>query len=1854
MRLILLVILFIIGGCVGTVEEAAAPQSLKFENPPTTFSYSGLAAVRAISHSKIEIEFFPAPGGEDVRYDLYVNNATTPVTLNPETLLKLAGGKLLYTVENLVADREYKLKLRAYNEKTAAVSTGETVMFARTFDNVVTDFKGVSQLSLVPGNTSGSIKVDWIAPPVSLFPFPSEPARYEITVISEVGGPANLNNPTYNGTDRRVTYAPIAPLRASLTTNPNSVEVDGLAANTLYYVQVRAINYLYQDYDDNSAYTTIPVSREQNTRYLSIKTDATGGLFNFRQDNVILANAPGIDAFDKIDIFWLPGTGSFTGYRIFLRKYVEAGNPATDDKLTEATLVSMTTSGNYTAVGTALSTRRITGLENNAVYQVKVALCKTVSCPVASADPNAAIISDLKSIRVRPSLAPFTGINNIEPPGQYSERDVVNLRFDPPLLGGGFANAIEFYCVDPANHNNRVKFEGNTAITATTVGNCLGLSLQGAAPPIATWTLQKVKGLVTDGTKQYCFAATPLITGYGAEVRLPLTSMIVRCSYPEVYPPRVAQFPGLKSTCSVAGTTANLAWDLPNGGIYSGFKVFWREKMSNTKFSFPAGTVGASGYSLSQDLAANVVSYAITNLVPGRTYETGVLAQVDMVTTGVGDVTAVVNATTVTLTDPPTGMKNNWFLSVPSLNIKIPVVSRSGSLFTLAQGLPSAVTAQPAFLVDVLWSEYNLKVLDCSIPLPTATFNGFTRIFAVGPKVDGRVPNDSITKAPPTSANMYEALDGNGIPYEVAMDSLTVPHLTVNYANPPGRDQGGGFTSGFDGIPEAATGFAMSRNGIVSLAWEDVSLSYAEAQTMFTANQPATSVPRTGRQWGYKVFRSSDNRLTWQELTGTHGNVYSMNYTYRHRPNAANITRRMAFFTDYSVRALSEIHDAANGRDVERARTYFYRIVPVFDGKLITYPSGNHHTVKVTLPPPNMALVHRWMTNRAHCLSFDRQPNVTQNYTCDYNGIGARPKSFPHLVGQTMLDQAGDLLVDRYELGCRYTRGNFVPDPSTGSSVFELNPPSRRPSSNDMNHFPLFRGYRTVGTAEDPTTKLMGCVGADSETRNDPTNTDDDYPLSFTPDHYRHIEGDCMGTYTDIQYITDCNDAIEQAYVYTTRLTVPGPNLSYKTTPANCYEGTATNPTSVQSRYQGEYAPNNVMQSEFLAVFYNRYASAMSSAAYYPDIEGPATTSLTDRRSYNRYNYQSGLVASQCAINLAAIGADGYMKPRWMNVNQLGNRQVRFKNDTPNLNDLTIAQLTEVNSSTEEPLTYYNGDVDRPELPNAAFKLPSADLRESNRYRDTTRVARLYSSNAAKLPPLGRLNGDIAQSICRNYFVQTGFATDAGVFAPGAAIAPKRLLRRWDSIIASAWPEHFTDAQITNIESSTNAGSCNHSGRNLTGNGPDRGEVLQNRFPASGNLTDVPLVTGSSGYIGIRTITDGNHSARCVSRFGVQDIPGNLSEANSDRIFCNYSQDQIRIGETEGTWSGGDGAVNKGVIGGVSFPFFNNNDEDNLAILRLGSPNSGPTEIEIRFRNGASAITGARPFINISDSSGYCSVVDTDPSRRTGSDVFKSANGIWNSLFLPGGTLNTAIVARTQPDQDVIHFWRNGDGRFFDFGPLGIGAALKAANQASISDSGITVTDDTTNSKYFTPTLGLPMMCSSGACDDPLILGQNDTTMVTTATLAPNVDPDPAVNDIPSISNFFVGNSQVFSTGIAEFTYDSDGYQSYTVPAIGFSNHGFTSVLQYVEVDDPTSMANPTYHYKNYPGDFASNSQIQVYRLHWSVDRGTVFGITSGSRSSQFHSGRYSASIGPVSNLASGSREFSQGARCAVTINQDD
>ena len=151
---------------------------------------------------------------------------------------------------------------------------------------------------------------------------------------------------------------------------------------------------------------------------------------------------------------------------------------------------------------------------------------------------------------------------------------------------------------------------------------------------------------------------------------------------------------------------------------------------------------------------------------------------------------------------------------------------------------------------------------------------------------------------------MYEAINMDGIPYEVTTDAVTKLITNNIYYRPPGNYQAADittmdFTSNVDAVANEDGDYA-SKQGIVSLAFKALSLDFLDGEFKSSQDNGALTT-KPSRKYGYKVYRSHDNRLTWDDLTLTSGLVQEKDYTYHPTPNTTS-TEKMVFFTDYSVK----------------------------------------------------------------------------------------------------------------------------------------------------------------------------------------------------------------------------------------------------------------------------------------------------------------------------------------------------------------------------------------------------------------------------------------------------------------------------------------------------------------------------------------------------------------------------------------------------------------------------------------------------------------------------------------------------------------------------------------------------------------------------------------------------------------------------------------------------------------------------------------------------------------------------------------------------------------------------------------
>lgn len=1820
LKLLNLLLLIFLVSCVGTVDEGN-PEITNFSEPDRDgFQYNGIIKSYAIAHDKIEIEFEESFTSDKYTYYLHINE-DAPIKLSLESLKDGQSGLKKYTAKNLVPGRSYKLRVSVVHEN-GATSKNENIEIVSTFDNRVADFDGIVDVQPVTGSYHTSARVTWV-PSVIKGAYESGPFDvrfYEVTYIPASTGLTNMN---VIGADGRQ----FVRVSASPSNNPSFVEINTLEPNTSYYFQVRAIHDLYidQENDFNQNGTPITINRDLNTTWYRYRTGSDNGTFDFNTNSVIVKNGAGQSGLNTIRVFWRPAEGIFNGYKVFYRKYnegTEEGDDGTDvtidDELTKEVMQGYLNESKtefYKSASVSDTFISISSLDAYSKYQVKVVACRTPACKVyPDTDNDSSIVSTLNWIRTEPILAPFFGINFLQNPDDATDTSKIRATFDLPSLDIGFANNLNLYCLDPNNYQNYVKLQRGSANAATgDVGNCNGLYYNENININSTTslTINPVNNLANSSEEDasYCFAVVPSIEGGGYEFKeLDTANWVIRCIKPEIPTPNIEEFPGIKDGCNLNNDAVTLNWDAPTGGVYNKFRIFkYRKENDSARLSFFDGINQTLNHTNSnyEFITKNIDEHTHTfsDLDSGDTYFFGVLAVAD------------------------SGTSNDY--------------------------------------TDDLYSESNLKIIECGITYPKATFDEWTRVFAVGPRIDGRVPLDNPIGTFNPASRIWEAINLEGIPYEVKVTGdyqagfLVDNSANNNYSRAPGNFETpapNSFSSLFDGKP-SEEGFAASRNGIVSLAWRDVSLSFA--QDKFINNQNHST--RSSRTFGYRVYRSDNNKKDWIDLTDNSGLIHAGNYTYRQRSNSSDITQKMVFFTDYSVSSLNN-----NDQGNERARIYWYKIVPVYDDVELSYVSNSDHMIKVTLPPANMALVHRMMANRNICTEMNLSIDKSNFYSCEYNGLGSIAKTSPWRLGETVYDLGGDLLVDRNELGCNYTRGAASSTPETSNSFYD------RASHNDSGANTMaamftgrstdavggdslaFRGC-TLGVGRDPLLDTLMSGGVDRTE----FNASEPFGTQYTGvDFDKMIYGDCLMSNQVSVFSGACADPQRTS---SESINYPGMPKSTAFDGRTCTDHTDGTDAFIPQYYSGNddnqkglydksMIQNFTIQAEHLAVIYNRRHASSELVSPY----GPG-----DSQILNNSNGSYSAVQS-CFINIASIGADrAGLNPlwssRWVSANRLNN--VKSSQGFTSYVDKTVNELHQDNS------LYDSTD----------YRIPNPDLWNTNRFVDSTKLGRIFSSNSAKLPPLNGFSRREAQRLCSTYQVEVGFSSDDGENFVGLQMPrSKRLLRKNEFIVAAAHPDTRSNSTITNIETRNTNSSADGENGCVTGGTNSIAAPSDLFFNSNGgntnlssNLTmagvsDVPLFTGSSDQDSVSF-----NSQRCQSRYGVQDLIGNTEDLGAEILFCDYPLDAIFFGRSgiesesvlvDGYYdSNNDGLLDsrdtyRRLYGYNGERFWMENTTSKAKVRLSGLDGEFETSDDIILDNG-------NIWVRKDANSGYCSLVDSDTSRSSVPTNYIQESGLFENVFNFVGQLNTNLVLKeNKEDQRSVNFMRNGDGYFFNTGPTHLAPKIgDYDNTLSLVSRGISDFDEDNQrvGKYFNPVVGLPLMCSDSSCST----SADDNKRITTNEL---VD----ANESYIINNFPIGNSQIFhsSIGTTKNTVKVSQSQSNV-------NDIEVTVITEIQLNTPgLPTADPATHFPaitpsavimRSPSQMDANElgggDLRTEEERFNIARHSELIFSNGGSYKENYNGRYGMRIYTETATNDGRYNGNRrtvGVRCAVKVNE--
>lgn len=1704
--------------CIGKVEDKNPDSTKNAETGSESISFAGVNKAIAISHDKVELSFLPASGSEkDMTYLINVNDSSLPIEVKGESLNLSESGSYIFVVNNLNVNSTYTFSVGVKNSKTGSITSNDKSLTVKTFGNFTASFSGVAQVGPVSGEAGQtSVTVSWI-PANSLgstfSPRATDPVAYEIAYLSSAdGGPSDFQNSNNPNIIKVVKPASLGS-SPQLSSERERV-ISGLIPGVKYYFRVRAIHRAYVDFKDIDGY-----QYEQNNIILSTSTLSSTGLFDW-DTNSFTTNIPdGELALSKIDLRWQSATGPYFGYRLY---NIKVGEPSDDIIDVEANAPDLNETKinelnalfeGYESIVAVNRFYRIENLESYAYYKVILVACRNESCAEGQR-----ILSNSILYRVTPKIAPFAGLLKISNPDNLSSLNQIKVSFDAPVITSGYINKFELYCFENETDSTPSELLYNIA-NASGKSNCDGLIRKTESPltynGFSSFTEITIEGnyfLPGQSISDKVYCFGAIPVIEGVNfTKRDLNAAIVRCRPIEIKVPTMTEFPGVIPGCNVGADSINVSWNAPTGGIFDKYELFYKSDDGNS-FNFSKAISGDVAYTKVDNLS--VTSHTINGLMPGKKYQYGILAYI------------------------------------------------SGG--------------------TKIYSEINAGIGDCQIPYPVPAFEEWIDIFAIGPKADGRIQAQAGTK---DKTYLFETLNDQGQPIEVEVntgDFSPTSAFTDQFGDVYGSvELDGAYGSNQQNIAQGK--HIYSNSGVVRIAWKDVTFNSSSLTMNDIINNFEVAAVKKDRAYGYKVYRSDNNQSTWKELTSkdygfqtvtNSGLLHPIDYTEKPRPNAPDVNFKAVMFTDYSVSHIK------NNLGVNRARIYYYKIVPVFNNIELKYQNEDtnpQHIIKVVLPPENMALVHRLMANRQTCLEVNKPitKDISKFYTCSWSGVGSRGLGTPWISGQTVYDFGESLLIDRFEMGCDYTRGDYANLNSTFSG-----------SNYD------FKGIN------DNAASFVGCLVE---------------PTIIGPSYIGGVEHPGGSTYTDKNQfrVGDCiGDQEASAYNSTTVCADPDKAqlsvFTYPGIPGSPYFYDCTNPSNLAPAFFNPYGDNSSVanqsaQSEFGAVFYNRVNSISDRTYSSLYLRGADGTGVGDGKDIT-FGQLAGRKPSRCSINLPVQDAstvvgvgEGRLKSRWITANSLDNL-VR-EGSTFSILSSTVSEVV-TNANLYDSLV------------NAKPADSYINATNSVRYDNSSTIARIISSNDSKLPPLDGLNQEQANEICNNYEVEVGTLSDSNSFEKLGSKKNKRLMRRTEGLVAAAYPRKLDDSEILEKELGTNftfavtAGtsfnsSCNSFDRDIEDglfeSNTTSGKMMNSKL--AGNIDGTSLIpshpklwSGSSFY---DKNSEQSNTQGCTSRYGLQDIIGNMDEYSSEQIFCDFSGEKLYLG------ANGDAGNSVVVSDNINF------DSSDLSTWVQSSPDTG-----------------------------RCSLVETGSNRG----ATYNNGGFHIPIFDIFGNLNSTMISvNSAYDNRAIGNFRNGDGFFLDFGqdnlgpPISLNDTLGLKNTPELlarSRDGL----DQRRGRYFNPIIGLPLECPSTYCND-----STDNKAITTQDFVTDFGLTAA--DF-TIADFPTGNSQIYSDGMSEISTSTGYYKSPDTYSYSYD---------YI---DSITLPSTTNSYSFLNGGALKSSQDNdntiINRTNWIVTRSSPMYFLNFGKSNVTGAGRYAAHIRGITKTWQSSRDT--GFRCAVRL----
>lgn len=105
---------------------------------------------------------------------------------------------------------------------------------------------------------------------------------------------------------------------------------------------------------------------------------------------------------------------------------------------------------------------------------------------------------------------------------------------------------------------------------------------------------------------------------------------------------------------------------------------------------------------------------------------------------------------------------------------------------------------------------------------------------------------------------------------------------------------------------------------------------------------------------------------------------------------------------------------------------YYYQVRPLIQSNgedpIATSTEETFSVARLLVPDANLVFAHRWIVNKKMCQLIQSATDPTENYRCAYEGPGDTGLASSQAALNNFYDIGNDLIVDRVEAGCPYTK----------------------------------------------------------------------------------------------------------------------------------------------------------------------------------------------------------------------------------------------------------------------------------------------------------------------------------------------------------------------------------------------------------------------------------------------------------------------------------------------------------------------------------------------------------------------------------------------------------------------------------------------------------------------------------------------------------------------------------------------------------------------------------------------------------------------------------------------------------------